>query len=135
MFTPLSVSSLAPCFTRLEVPLTTPPRVDELNTFNEVTPAIATLPLKVSVPRFTKSPKVTVPDITTAFEAVRDVVESLEIRPPVAVSVPVPSAALFPSWIAPLLKLTPPLKVLLPVRVKTDEPFFTSIPAPLMVPE
>jgi hypothetical protein len=97
--------------------------------------ARAALPLKVSVPRFTKSPSVTEPDTTTSFEAVREAVESLEIRPLVNVSVPVPSAALFANWIAPALRLTPPLNVLVPPNVNTALPFFTKLPAPLITPE
>ena len=64
----------------------------------------------------------------------RAVPESLERRPPVATSVPVPSAALLATWIAPALKVTPPLNVLVPVIVNTASPFFTRRPEPLITP-
>jgi hypothetical protein len=134
VFTPLKVNSSDPAFVRLCAPLTTPLRVAALATVNVVAFPSATLPLKVSTPLLFASPNPSVPLIVNAFASVRTTPESLEIRPALKVTVPVPSAALSPAWIAPSPNVTPPLKVLAPLSVNTAAPVFTSDPAPLITP-
>jgi hypothetical protein len=134
VFTPLKVNSEAPSFTRAAVPLTTPLIVAALATVNVVSVPNATFPLKVNAPSLVASPKPSVPLIANAFANARAVALLLEIRPALKVTVPVPSAALSPTWIAPSLKFTPPLKVFAPLIVNTALPVFTKLPAPLINP-
>jgi hypothetical protein len=134
VFIPLKVNSSTPAFVRLYAPLTTPLIVAALATVNVVSPPNATFPLKVSAPLFVASPNANVPLIANSFAKLRAVTESLEIRPPLKVTVPVPSAALSPTWIAPSLNVTPPPNVFAPVIVNTALPIFTRLPAPLMSP-
>jgi hypothetical protein len=134
VFTPLKVNSSDPAFVRLYAPLTTPLNVAALATVSVVAAPSATLPLKVNTPLLVASPKPSVPLIANSFASVRAVAESLEIRPALKVTVPVPSAALSPAWIAPPLKVTPPVKVLAPLIVNTAVPVFTKLPAPLITP-
>jgi hypothetical protein len=134
VFTPLKVNSSTPAFVRLYAPLTTPLSVAALATVNVVSPPNATFPLKVSAPLFVASPNPSVPLIANSFARLRAVALSLEIRPALKVTVPVPNAALSPTWIAPSLKVTPPLKLFEPVIVNTALPVFTRLPAPLMSP-
>jgi hypothetical protein len=96
-FAPLRVSSDAPSFTRLYAPLRIPLNVAALATVNVVSPFNDAFPLKVSAPLFVASPTVSAPFRTSAFASVRAVPESEERRPPVNVSVPVPSAASSPA--------------------------------------
>jgi hypothetical protein len=132
VFTPLKVNSSTPAFVKLYAPLTTPLNVAALATVKVVSPPNATFPLKVNAPLLVASPKPSVPLIANSFAKLRAVALSLEIRPPLKVTVPVPSAALSPTWIAPSLKVTPPLKLLEPVIVNTALPVFTKLPAPLI---
>jgi hypothetical protein len=134
VFTPLKVNSAAPAFVRLYAPLTTPPIVAALATVSVVAAPKATFPLKVNVPLLVASPNPRVPLIANAFAKLRAVTESLEIRPPLKVTVPLPSAALSPTWIAPSLRVNPPLKVFAPLIVNTALPVFTNEPAPLINP-
>jgi hypothetical protein len=134
VFTPLKVNSSTPAFVRLYAPLTTPLIVAALATVNVVSPPNATFPLKVSAPLFVASPNPSVPLIANSFARLRAVALSLEIRPPLKVTVPVPSAALSPTWIAPSLSVTPPPNVFAPLIVNTALPVFTSEPAPLINP-
>jgi hypothetical protein len=134
VFTPLKVNSSAPAFVKLYAPLTTPLIVAALATVKVVLPPSATFPLKVSAPLLDASPKPSVPLIANSFAKLRAVAELLEIRPALKVTVPVPSAALSPTWIAPSLKVTPPPNVFAPLIVNTALPVFTKLPAPLMSP-
>jgi hypothetical protein len=134
VFTPLKFNSSAPAFVKLYAPLTTPLNVAALATVNVVAAPSATFPLKVSAPLLVASPKPSVPIIANSFASVRAVAESLETRPPLKVTVPVPSAALSPTWIAPSLKVTPPPNVFARLSVNTALPVFTRLPAPLMSP-
>jgi hypothetical protein len=134
VFTPLKVNSSTPAFVKLYAPLTTPLIVAALATVNVVSPPNATFPLKVSAPLLVASPNPSVPLIANSFARLRAVALSLEIRPPLNVTVPVPSAALSPTWIAPSLSVTPPPNVFAPVIVNTALPVFTKLPAPLMSP-
>jgi hypothetical protein len=97
VFTPLNVNSAAPAFVNPYAPLTTPLSVAALATVRVVAVPNATFPLKVSAPLLVTSPNPSVPLITNAFASVRAVVDSLEIRPPLKVTVPLPSAASFPT--------------------------------------
>jgi hypothetical protein len=134
VFTPLKVNSSTPAFVRLYTPLTTPLNVAALATVSVVSAPSGTFPLKVSAPLLVASPKPSVPLIANSFASVRAVAELLEIRPALNVTVPVPSAALSPTWIAPSLRVTPPLNVFAPLIVNTALPVFTKLPAPLINP-
>jgi hypothetical protein len=134
VFSPLKVNSSTPAFVKLYAPLTTPLSVAALATVKVVAAPSATFPLKVNAPLLVASPNPSVPLIANSFAKLRAAALSLEIRPPLKVTVPVPSAALSPTWIAPSLSVTPPLKVFAPLIVNNALPVFTRLPAPLMSP-
>ena len=108
--------------------------VPALATVRFTSPSSDTLPPRFITPLLSTSPSVSAPLIANAFAKVRVVEESLDIRPPLKLTRPVPKAALFPASIAPALRLTPPLNVLAPVTVNTEVPVFTRLPAPLITP-
>ena len=87
--------------------------------------------VNVSSPELTASPKVTGPASTSALASVYPVVLLLESWPAVRVSVPVPSAELWPIRRMPPLRSSPPEKVLAPESVTVPIVDFTAaIPAP-----
>ena len=133
-FAPPSVSSAPPSFVKLCAPLMTPLMVPWLSTLSVVSEASATPPLKVKVPPSTASPKPRIPLITNSFPMARSAPCTPASVPPLNVTNPVPRAELFPSESTPALKSTPPSNVFTPVKAKTDQPFFTSIPDPLITP-
>jgi hypothetical protein len=69
----------------------------------------ATAPEIVNAPVFTASPKVTAPDTANAFANVRAVTLSLvNVVPDAKVTVPDPSAPLFPTRTVPAFTTVPP---------------------------
>ena len=132
---PASVSSPAPSFTQLPVPAMLPPNVTAESTVRLVVASMETPPANNSEPNFVASPSVPPTDKARRFARTRPVVESLETLPPLKVSVPVPSARFEPISIVPELIVTPPPKLLEPLRPRVAVPFFTTLPAPLMTPE
>ena len=89
-------------------------------------PSRVPLPLSVSAPLLIESPRATVPESASAFAKLIGVAEALEMRPPLAVRIPVPNAWLEPSWMAPAIRFTPPLNVFAEDNVNTAAPFFTN---------
>jgi hypothetical protein len=109
VFAPLKVNVPLPAFVRLVNPLTTLLIV----TFDAVVKVgaelNATAPEIVNAPVFTASPKVTAPDTANAFANVRAVTLSLvNVVPDAKVTVPDPSAPLFPTRTVPAFTTVPP---------------------------
>ena len=135
-FVPERVNSANPSFTRLPVPAMLPPNVTAESTVRFVFASSETPPPNERVPDFALLPNVPPTDNARRFAKTRPVAESLETRPPLKVSVPVPNARLDPISIVPALIVTPPLKVFEPLKPRTAPPFFTRLPpAPLITPE
>ena len=131
---PLKVSSERPVFTMPDGPLTTPEKVTGLPAAKVTVPARLAAPLNVSNPLFTASPRVTVPDNAIVLSERRAALESLEIRPPLTRTAPVPKALLLPSCSTPLLRFTPPEKLFNPESVSTELPLLIMPPAPATTP-
>jgi hypothetical protein len=135
VFTPLNVNSPTPPFVSPFAPLTTPLNVTPLATFNVVAALNAAAPENVIAPVFVVSPSASVPLNPNAFATVRAVAPSLEIFPPLNVTLPVPNAALFPTNTVPALTLAPPVNAFVPLNVSAPLPLFTNDPpVPLITP-
>jgi hypothetical protein len=97
VFAPPSVIPAAPAFVNAALPEITPFIATALVTVAVVAPDNTAFPDIVNAPVFVASPKTNEPLKSIALARVRAVVLSLEIRPPLKTSVPVPSAALLPT--------------------------------------
>jgi hypothetical protein len=136
VFTPLSVSSPLPAFVKSNAPLTTPLSVTPLATVSVVAALNAAFPLAVNTPVFTESPKANPPLKIQVFPNERADNPSLEIFPPLNVTVPVPNAESLPTKTTPELTVIPPPNVFTPLNVSVPPPLFTNTPdAPLKTPE
>lgn len=102
---------VAPFFTSLPAPETTPPSVIACEPGSD---NAAPAPSATLLPRFSGA------------------LPSSETLPPMP-SVPLPSAPLLPSSRAPAFALSPPLKVLVPFKVSVAAPFLTRLPVPVML--
>jgi hypothetical protein len=135
VFAPLNVNSPLPAFVKSNAPLTTPLSATPLATFNVVAALNAVAPENVNAPVFVPSPNANVPLNPSAFATVRAVTPSLEILPPLNVTLPVPNAASLPISTVPALTLTPPVNVFAPLTVNAPLPLFTRLPpVPLINP-
>ena len=128
VFAPESVRSAKPSFVMPNAPLITPPSTVGLATVATTFAFKLAAPPSVKVPVATASPNLNVPVSASALATVRAAVESLESVPPRNTKDPEPSAVLLPKRIAPAPRFTPPVKLLAPVSVNTELPFFTSEP-------
>jgi hypothetical protein len=109
VFTPLNVNVPAPALVKLVNPLTTLLKVTSEAAVMVVAALSATAPEMLNTPVFTASPSVTVPDTLNAFANVRAVTPSLvNAVPDASVTVPVPSALLFPTRTVPAFTTVPP---------------------------
>jgi hypothetical protein len=135
VFAPANVSTSAPAFVNPPEPDRTPLMVTALDTVTVELDVSDPVPPNVKAPLFVASPSVTVPPTEKPFVMTRAVVESLVSEPPERVSVPVPKAALFPTWSTPELKVAPPLKVFAPAKVSVPAPALSTPPVPLINPE
>jgi hypothetical protein len=97
VFAPPSVNPAVPAFVNEALPEITPFSATALLTVAVVAPDNTAFPDNVSAPVFVASPNTNEPLKSMALANVRAVVLSLEIRPPLKTSVPVPSAALLPT--------------------------------------
>jgi hypothetical protein len=135
VFAPPNVSTDAPAFVNENAPPTAPLKTTPLGVVTVVFDVSVPVPPIVKTPVFVPSPSVTNPPTEYTFASVRAVVESLERIPAVIVSVPVPNPALFPTRTVPDPIVTPPVKVFVPLSVKTPVPPCTNAPpAPLITP-
>jgi hypothetical protein len=136
VFAPLNVNSALPAFVSPNAPLTTPPNVTPLPTVNVVAALNAAFPLAVNAPVFAESPKANPPLKLQLFPNERADTPSLEIFPPLNVTVPVPNAESLPTKTTPELTVIPPPNVFTPLNVSVPPPLFTKTPdAPLKTPE
>jgi hypothetical protein len=128
VFAPPNVNPADPDFVSPALPETTPSKTVALLIVAVVAADNTAFPVSVNAPLFVASPNTKEPLKSIALANVRGVALSLEIRPPLKTNVPVPSAALLPTWIPPAERSTPPMKSFAPVSVSTDKPFFLKEP-------